>query len=128
LREVAASSLLKLLALEFWWALLEESANAFAAILGRKTFYLLLDFLLQSLGEFFFWFANSTRFAARMAIPGPLAILCASARASLSSCAAAPPDSQCQPQRFRSIDHVAGINISAAFAGPPARARKKVPP
>src|SRR6266853_5323704 len=53
LREVAASSLLKLLALEFWWALLEESANALAAVFGRETFHLLLDFLLQRFGEFF---------------------------------------------------------------------------
>src|SRR6266849_4522037 len=43
-----------LLDLKFRRALLEERADAFAAIFGGKTFHLLLDFLLQHSGKFFF--------------------------------------------------------------------------
>src|SRR5260370_23007780 len=44
----------KLLALKFRRALLEKSADAFAAIFRVKTFHLLLDFPVQQLSELLF--------------------------------------------------------------------------
>src|SRR5713226_9319659 len=52
-REIAGKKP-RLLALESRRALLEKSANAFAAISGRKAFHLLLDFHIQERHELLF--------------------------------------------------------------------------
>src|SRR6267154_359026 len=119
LREVAASSLLKLLALEFWWALLEKSANALAAIFGRETFHLLLDFLLQRLGEFFL--LAHEEHALRRANGDPRTArnsLRQRPRFALQLRRRHHAIHNAQPQRFGGIDHVAGIKHFRRFRWP----------
>src|SRR5882762_4316885 len=119
LREIPASSLLKLLALKFWWALLEEGANALAAIFGRKTFHLLLDFQLQRFREFFLLVRE--QHALRRANGNSRAAgnsLRQRARFALQLRRRHHAIHNAQPQRFRSIDHVAGIKHLRRFRRP----------
>src|SRR6266403_6343653 len=116
LKEVAASSLLKLLALEFWWSLLEESANTFAAIFGRETFYLLLDFLLQRFGEFFL--LAREQHALHRANGNPRTarnFLRQRPRFALQLRRQHHPIHNAQPQRFGGVDHVAGVKHFSRF-------------
>src|SRR6266403_2608353 len=128
LKEVAASSLLKLLALEFWWSLLEERANTFAAIFGRETFYLLLDFLLQSLGEFFL--LAREQHALHRANGDPRAarnFLRQRPRFALQLRRRHNAIHNAQPQRFGRIDHVARIKHFSRFRRSHQLRQKKSP-
>src|SRR5882757_10187242 len=116
LREIPASSMLKLLALEFWRALLEERANTFTAIFGRETFYLLLDFLLQSLGEFFL--LAGEQHALRPANGNPRTarnFLRQRTRFALQLRRLHNAIHNAQPQRLGSVDHIAGIKHLRRF-------------
>src|SRR6266403_457472 len=110
LREIPASSLLKLLALKFWWALLEEGANALAAIFGRKTFHLLLDFLFQCFGEFFL--LAREQHALHRANGNPRTarnFLRQRPRFALQLCQRHNAIHNAQSQRLGSVDHIAGV-------------------
>src|SRR5882762_3762719 len=116
LREIPASSLLKLLALKFWWALLEEGANALAAILGCKTLHLLLDFLFQCFGEFFLLVRE--QHALRRANGNSRAAgnsLRQRARFALQLRHRHNAIHNAQSQRFGSVNHVAGIKHFRRF-------------